>query len=184
MFRAALFAALAAGPLAVSGCDLVESSDDCGLLEADQVGMAGSAFLLAAITGSQLLEGQRVFWWDVATLENLCVAAPEADNNVEFTLTFSGPPPSNFNGFGRVQPAYLYQPYELSMAPSGTNSLYVKISGIGLAQGSQDGKHGYADIRVTVEFPTQGSEQADRAYLVAHLASILVEWHFEALGHD
>jgi len=71
---------------------------------------------------------------------------------------------------------------ESSMAPSGTNSLYVKISGIGLAQGSQDGKHGYADIRVMVEFPTQGSEPADRAYLVAQLASILVKWHFEALG--
>jgi hypothetical protein len=182
MFRAALLAALAAGPLVVSGCDLVESSDECGLLEANEVGMAGSAFLLSAITGSQVLEGKRSFWWDVATLENLCVAAPEAENRVEFTLTFAGQPPSNFNGFGRVQPAYLYQPYESSMAPSGTNSLYVKISGIGLAQGSQDGKHGYADIRVMVEFPTQGSEPADRAYLVAQLASILVKWHFEALG--
>lgn len=170
------------GPLLLGACEITEGTPECGLAEDDTYEANNPVAITASLQGGFLSSGKRTFKLQVPVLENLCVAAPEKDNFVHFNVE------TDIETLGLiseayVQPAYGYEPYSLTLTDTGF-SQGGSITHIGLRQGSEDGKHGYADISLLLTIPSRGDVATDLSYLVSHVKLIAITWHFEQLTPD
>jgi hypothetical protein len=179
----AVMALIGIAPLLLTGCDVLAGTSACGLAENDSFTATTQGELNASLVGGSLVNGKRSWTVQVPVLENLCVAAPESENKVSFFVTTTD---ASFPliGEGYVQPAYGYVAYSVTLSGTGTDLRGATIDHIGLRQGSNDGKHGYADIKLILTITSQGGEDYDRDVLVSHLRSIQISWHFELLSPD
>jgi hypothetical protein len=164
-------------------CEITEASDDCTSLEESALDLNGTSAVFENVQLS-IGNGLRRLEW-VTYVDNLCVAAPTAQNKVDFLVVVepgSVTPQLTVTAF--VQPAFGYQPYKLPLTKQ-SSEFKGTISNIGLRQGSHDGRHGYAEMRLWVEFVPNGTTDAgDINYAKSFLNRVRMTWHFQRLSPD
>lgn len=178
MLRFTRMAGAVLASLLITECDPIEEATaNCSGTETGT-----SEFNSHNVSHTELIGSQRHYSWTF-DLSNLCVASPSSQNSVTFKVfwLFGAPYPIQAQGF--VQPAYGYEPYEthLFQADQNPDTWTETISGIGLRQGSQDGEHGYANVLLTIAFPTKGSLALDNAAVDNTITLVRVSWSFKHL---
>ena len=174
---------LAAGALGLGSCSGVLDAlctSGCDDPEVHSWVKEAAAQIGSSISGNTLINGVRTYRIEVTDLELLCVAAPESGNTVNFTIENISP---DITAVGEVQPAEGYTPYRVNLTRlSSSFTLHGSITNIGLRQGSADGKHGYAEIRMFISLPAHTDESFDRNFLISVLTKLTVDWSFYHLN--
>jgi len=175
----------------LGGCDVsdvIGASKDCSLVDEGSLQYHGRSstqvdnFQLLDLNMNTPSTGVTTVHLELGVIENLCVAAPESENTVSFDLTTSAEG-AGITAIGRAQPAYGYTPYSVALTRVNGTHLKGTITNIGLRQGSQDKKRGYADLDILIRVPTQHADSyTDFSWMSDNVVSLVVSWHFERLS--
>jgi len=181
-----VLAAFGLGACAVA--DVIGASNDCSLVDEGTLQYHGRSntqtdnFQLLGVDLNTPSTGVTTIRLELGVLENLCVAAPESHNTVSFDLTTTAEG-SGITATGRAQPAYGYSPYSVTLTRENGTHLKGTISNIGLRQGSQDGKRGYADLDIFIRVPTLHADSyTDFFWMTQNVVTLSVSYHFERLS--
>ena len=136
----------------------------------------GSTQAIASLNGNV-----RSFTWTAPLLSDLCVAAPESQNIVNFQFSYANGAPETLTAQGKVFTSIVFQPYSTSVVRAGPIFYHGTVKDIGLVQGSLDGMHAVVSIELQLSFPTLGSLAADQAAIRSWVTEITIGWQFQTL---
>lgn len=170
------------GSCSDSGAGGTDPAPGCDAFSGVDLSLIGHTNVFAANPTTNLSNGLRTYSW-TKDATNLCVAAPESGNNVDFEVDVEPGAPA-LTVTGKAYAAALVQPYSTAMTLETAAGLYAyrgSVTGIGLAQGSGDGLHGAVTMVLSITFASQGSDGADLSFVQTFVDNVTIHGSFQTL---
>jgi hypothetical protein len=180
--RIGMWLSLVAPGIGLSSCEEGVGSGDpaagCDEVRGDVNYLTSNSQLFDATQPTTNTSGTtRSFFWDYS-IENMCVAAPEANNRAKYTVDVNASAPASLAMTGRVYAAAGFQPYTAALNVNGMEWTGI-VGGIGLAQGSADGIRSDIISELVVSFTSTGDFASDLALAKSFIKSITMEVDYQ-----
>ena len=143
----------------------------------------GHAAVFAANPTTNLSNGLRTYSWS-ANAANLCVAAPQSQNHVDFEVDVEPGAPA-LTVSGSVSGAVGFQPSSTALTlatAGGINAYGGSLTSIGLTQGSTDGRHAAVTMVLSITFVSHGSDSVDLAVAQSFVDNVTIFGYFQHLN--